>query len=174
MSHDDVDGRPAGTHAPGSPDDQRLLDRLRAMWLVRDRPPDDLVDAVVARMAASDLDRQWELLSLVHATDRLAGVRGLDGPRTLTFSGDLVTVVVRVSSEAEDRRRVDGWVVPPAPLVVRAFRAAAELASTTATADGRFELADLPAGTTTLRLGPTDDHADAATRPHLVSPPFEL
>lgn len=131
--------------------DGGLLAELRVMWQDRDPMPAGLVAAVLTSIAALDLDEEYELLVLVEATQRLAGVRGAAEARTFTFSSEQVTVMLRVSDLADGRRRLDGWISPPAVLDIQVSCAGSQW-HTTSTGNGRFELADIPAGTATVRL----------------------
>ncbi|SED39453.1 hypothetical protein SAMN04489844_4324 [Nocardioides exalbidus] len=68
--------------------DDALLEELRDMWLTYDPPPSDLVAKMIAAVAASDLDQEWELLVLVRdsAEEAAAAVRGLATARMLYFT----------------------------------------------------------------------------------------
>lgn len=160
--------------------DRMLLGRLRSLWERRDPVPEGLVEAVLATLAAQGLDEEYEVLTLVDATERLAGVRGVAETRTLTFASGEVTVMIRVSALAGDRRRIDGWVTPAGPYDVRLDRSGGG-DRTAATPLGRFELADLAPGTVTLRLHatptgtPSADVPDGSVAPlWLTTPPFTL
>ena len=69
-------------------DDSRLLDDLRDMWWRADPPPPGLTAAMIAAVAAADLDDEWELLVLVSdsADAPAAQVRGLSTARVLYFN----------------------------------------------------------------------------------------
>lgn len=69
-------------------EDTRLLDDLRDMWWRSDPPPPGLTPAMVAAVAAADLDQEWELLVLVRdsANEATAQVRGLATARVLYFT----------------------------------------------------------------------------------------
>ncbi|UZN03707.1 hypothetical protein [Cellulomonas sp. S1-8] len=164
-------------------EDRMLLVRLRSMWEHRDPVPDGLVGSVLAALATQGLDEEYEILTLVESTERLAGVRGGPDSRTLTFGSGAVTVMVRLSSLADGRRRLDGWITPSATYDVRLDRRAARGGDavelrTTSTPHGRFEIADVAAGTVALRLlavpegqPPTDDGVAPLW---LTTPPLTL
>ena len=69
-------------------EDTRLLDDLRDMWWRSDPPPSGLTQAMIAAVAAADLDEEWELLVLVRdsADEPAAQVRGLATARMLYFT----------------------------------------------------------------------------------------
>ena len=145
-----------------------LLGIVRDVWERQDPVPDHLVAAMqaAAALAASDLD--VELMELVDRATELAGARG-SSSYTLRFVHGDTDLLLRVAVDG-DRSRVDGWVVPPEPMTVRALpeqtpaRHAAVVTDT-----GRFELTDLPLGLLRLRLEPHD-----ATRPAFATPTFEI
>lgn len=148
---DDGSQRPGDSGGTGSGSDAGLLAALRVMWQRRDPVPVGLVESVLAVIGDRDLNFEYELLTLVDSTDRLAGVRGTTETRTLTFTSGPVTVMLRVAERPAGRRRVDGWVSPPAVLAVRLSCEGADV-HTTSDAKGRFELADVQAGTATMWL----------------------
>lgn len=147
---------------------EALLGIVRNVWERRDPVPEHLVPAMqaTAAMAASDLD--GELMELVERSTELAGARGSTA-YTLRFVHDDTDLLLRVAVDG-DRSRVDGWVVPPEPMTVRALPG--ELPAPYAavvTESGRFELTDLPLGLLRLRLEPHD-----TTRPAFATPTFEI
>ena len=68
--------------------DAALLEELRDMWTTYDPPPAGLVAAMIAAVAAADLDDEWEMLVLVRdsAHEPAAEVRGLGTARILYFT----------------------------------------------------------------------------------------
>jgi hypothetical protein len=58
------------------------------MWVTYDPPPPGLTAAMIAVVAAADLDEEWELLTLVSdsAHEPAAQVRGLSTARVLYFN----------------------------------------------------------------------------------------
>ncbi len=77
-----------GNADAGAGADTALLEELRAMWLTYDPPPPGLTAAMIAVVAAADLDGEWELLTLVSdsADEPAAQVRGLSTARVLYFN----------------------------------------------------------------------------------------
>ncbi len=171
-----------GTGPTEVPDDATLLAAVARLWAQVDPPPADLVDGVLARLAAEDLE--LELLTLVTSArddEALAGVRHLsDGPDSrdepgawsLEYDGPDFHVYVRLT-RIEERHRLDGWVVPARPVTVelrtdgRDAAVSALVASTRADEHGRFELPDAPAGLSRLVF----PAATTDGRPR-VTPPF--
>jgi hypothetical protein len=160
------------TGPPATPDDATLLTAIAEVWQRMDPPPVDLVDGVLAAIAAEDLE--FELLTLVETNGAMAGVRHSapeEGPDTgawmLEYEGPDVRIYVRLT-KIEDRTRLDGWVVPVKPLQVQ-LRADGRDEALESEVDefGRFEFPS--AGPGLSRLTFVDDARGAKPR---VTPPF--
>lgn len=162
--------------------DEDLLEAIATMYDAIDAAPDDLADGVLARLAVEDLETEYELLTLVERVDLGAGTRSAaeattdqdDTTVALEFAGASYRVLVRISSVG-GRRRLDGWVVPAAPVHVLVGSPGEGLAhlrqGTDADADGRFEFAAPMTGEVRLWLVP--HFSDTATAPPpFVTPPF--
>lgn len=155
----------------GPPDDTALLTAIAQVWQQVDPPPDDLVDGVLAAIAAEDLE--FELLTLVES-DALAGVRHAapeerddTGAWMLEYEGPDVRVYVRLT-RIEDRTRLDGWVVPVKPLEVQLRgEGQDEVQQSDIDEFGRFEFPTAPEGLSRLTF--TDPAGDSRPR---VTPPF--
>jgi hypothetical protein len=164
-----VEEQPTGP--PAHPDDATLLTAIAEVWQQLDPPPVDLVDGVLAAIAAEDLE--FELLTLVETDGALTGVRhaapedGPDGSWMLEYEGPDVRVYVRLTT-IEDRKRLDGWVVPVKPLTVQ-LRADGQGEPSECEVDefGRFEFPAAQPGLSRL----TFLDAARSTKPR-VTPPF--
>ncbi len=145
-----------------------LLSIVRETWERRDPVPGHLVAAMqaAAAFAASDLD--VELMELVERASELAGARG-SSSYTLRFVHGDTDLLLRIAVDGS-RSRVDGWVVPPEPMTIRALPGDEPSPhAAVVTESGRFELTDLPLGLLRLRLEPHD-----TTRPAFATPTFEI
>jgi len=145
-----------------------LLGIVRDVWQRNDPPPEHLVLSMqaVAAMAASDLD--VELMELVERSSELAGVRGSTA-YTLRFVHGDTDLLLRIAVDGS-RSRVDGWIVPPEPMTVRAIAGTEPASHDAVVSDsGRFELTDLPLGMLRLRIEPHD-----TSRPAFATPTFEI
>lgn len=144
-----------------------IYDRLETVWSDRDPTPEGLVQRMQALVAAevtlalTDLD--YELMLLIERSAELSGTRGsgtgTGTAYTLRFgTGDLDLLVRAGGRNGGGTTRLDGWVVPPAELTVRATRLADAEAEqsweTPVDAQGRFEFTGLPAGLYRLWLTP--------------------
>lgn len=142
-----------------------LLDVVRRVYEEHDPVPGDLVARMQAAAALADSDLDAELSGLMELVDRseeLVGARGT-ATYTLRFVHGDTDLLVRVAVD-DGRSRIDGWVVPPEPMTVRAGSHAAAVTDT-----GRFELTGLPLGLHRLSLEPHD-----ITRPAFSTPAFEI
>ncbi len=168
--------------------DDQLLDAVAQVWASHDPSPADLADGVLARLAVEDLEREYELLTLVERVDHAAGTRsGSDvlasdhATVALEFAGTSYRVLVRIST-TDGHRRLDGWVVPAVPL--RAYLGpqgdalphalAHSMQSADADADGRFEFPNPVTGQVRLWLLPQAGAGDGAPAAPFVTPPFLL
>lgn len=147
-----------GSRHPG--DDRALFAGLRRLWAHRDPMPSDLVDNVLITLATQGLGAEYAILTLLESTRQLAGIRGHSATQIFEFAHGDMSIMLRVSPLSDSRRRVDGWIAPALPLSVRLHQGDDYL-TTTASADGRFEFADVSAGPTRMLLRP--DPPDATT-----------
>lgn len=151
-----------------------ILDDLARMWGERDPVPGGLVArmqaAAASEAALAEAELDYELMLLIERSGELAGVRGASTTSyTLRFAGEGLDLLLRVAQGGSEAR-LDGWVVPPGPLAVRAARVdddATWLAEVDA--HGRFEFGHLPAGLYRIWLTPESDEA----RP-FGTPAFEI
>jgi hypothetical protein len=182
MSPDDAGRDDLG---PRGPSDDELLAAIGGLWHQVDPPPADLVDGVLARIAAEDLE--FDLLTLVESEETLAGVRSAGDPTTdptadpadgpaggeegswsLEYTHSDFRLYLRLA-RIEDRTRLDGWVVPSRPLTVRLLAEATDAPQeTTVDEFGRFELPAAPSGLARLLFL---DEPPTADRPR-ITPPF--
>ncbi|MFZ2503746.1 MAG: hypothetical protein WAW88_13870 [Nocardioides sp.] len=146
------------------------LERLAAAFESADPPPAGLVErmraAARSEVRLADLDLDFELLTLVERTSGMAGARG-SSAYTLRFAYDDIDVLVRASGNGT--MRLDGWLVPPTPMIVRVLALdGSPVLETAADALGRFEFAEVESGMVRLLLLPEGDGAP------LASPAFEI
>ncbi|UJP09449.1 hypothetical protein L2X99_13580 [Microbacterium sp. KUDC0406] len=135
-----------------SASDDELMAALRDMWQADDPVPDDLVERMVAVVAADDLSREYALLTLVE--DATAAVRGDTETMILQFSDGRVGVLLHISTAEKGTRRVDGWVDAAATEVV--LEQGDRSWSTEPGEHGRFAFTDVPPGLCRVRLTVAD------------------
>src|SRR3989442_13741924 len=93
--------------------DVAVLGELHSLYGVLDPVPADLVDRVQFALALDDLDVEVVRLREETGLD-LAGVRGDEESRTITFDSDSLTVMISILPLGPDEVRLDGWLAPPA------------------------------------------------------------
>lgn len=129
--------------------DDVLLGDLRTAWEAEDPVPAGLSDRMVAAIAVDDLNREFELLSIVEH-EEAAAVRAADALRTVHFADAGADVLIRVSDASGGARRVNGWSTPPV-LAARLAQAEQEWAADTV-GDGRFAFDAVAPGRSRLRM----------------------
>lgn len=156
-----------------------MFEDLTGMWDAVDPVPSGLIARMQAVAAAEaelvDSDLDYELMLLVERSSELAGARGSSSAYTLRFTYDDVDLLVRaVGANGTPSTRIDGWVVPPGEITVRAQFVTRDGTSgeteweSQVDANGRFEFRDLPSGMVRLWLTPGADGKPIAT------PTFEI
>ncbi|MFT4289406.1 hypothetical protein [Nocardioides sp.] len=157
---------------------EQLFEVVRSAYSAADPVPDGLVERMRAAAATAAEDAgfafELELMTLLERSEELAGARGtgMGSAYTLRFVHGEIDLLLRIARDGE-AARVDGWVVPPEPMTVRALVGAPDSSLSPAAAavsdSGRFELTGLPAGLARLRLEPHD-----TSRPPFATPTFEI
>ncbi|PVE94186.1 hypothetical protein [Microbacterium sp. TPD7012] len=147
-------------------EDAEVFARLRTLWREVDPMPADLIDRMVAAVAADGLTREYALLTLVEG--ELGAVRGDADALTLQFSDGTTSILLHVTTTATGRRRVDGWVDTATAEIV--LTQGERSVSTSPAETGRFVFDEVPPGLTRVRL--TTGEGDAART--LATPQFEL
>lgn len=128
--------------------DAALFAHLRTVWRDVDPMPADLIDRMVAAVAADGLSREYALLTLVEGP--VGAVRGETDALTLQFSDGSTSILLHVTTTASGRRRVDGWVDTAAAEIELTQ---GDRTRTTAPAEtGRFAFDDVPPGLTRVTL----------------------
>ncbi|MET4705429.1 hypothetical protein [Frigoribacterium sp. UYMn621] len=148
-------------HSPLS--DEDLFSRLRRLWRQRDPMPAGLVDDVLVALATRDLGVEYAMLTMLESSGAAVGVRGVSDVQLLEFARGTRSIMLRVSDLGDGRRRVDGWIAPAAALSVRLEQDDDDF-TTAASAEGRFDFPDIPAGRTRMWLQPERGPGAAAAR----------
>ncbi|QNE46275.1 hypothetical protein F1C58_04695 [Glaciihabitans sp. INWT7] len=154
--------------------DEDLFSRLRTLWRQRDPMPAGLVDNVLVALATRDLGVEYAMLTMLESSGSAVGVRGDSDVQLLEFAHGTRSIMLRVSDLRDGRRRVDGWIAPAATLSVRLEQDHDDF-NTTASAEGRFDFPDIPAGRTRMWLQPElGQDAAAGARQGLTTDYFTL
>ncbi|WP_217176925.1 hypothetical protein [Streptomyces sp. AC495_CC817] len=144
-------------------DDAELFARLRTLWNDVDPVPASLIDRMIAAVATENLSSEYALLTLV--AQPLGEVRAEADALTLQFSDGTTSILLHVTTTANGRRRIDGWVDTASAEIE--LSQGGRLRITQPTETGRFVFDDVPAGLARVRLT-TDDGRSLST------PQFEL
>lgn len=147
-------------------DDAELFARLRSLWTGIDPAPAGLIDRMIAAVATDSLSEEYALLTLVEQP--LGAVRGDADALTLQFSDGTTSILLHVTTTANGRHRIDGWVDTAAAEIT--LSQGDSIRSTTPTDTGRFVFDDVPSGMTKVRL--SAGAGDEART--LTTPSFEL
>lgn len=141
-----------GEHARVPPEDETLLQALRAAALRHDPVPPALLEASRAALSWRTVDAELAALSYDSTLDAAvsAGVRGGEGPRSLVFETDAVAVEVEVHADGGARRLL-GQLAPPQAATV-AVRHGGGTVTVEADDAGRFAVEQVPPGPVRLRL----------------------
>lgn len=131
--------------------DTPLLDTLRAVVNRADPVPAGVEEAARATYTWRTIDAELAELSYDSLLDdeHLAGVRGDDGPRSLTFVGPAFMVELEVAREG-GLRRLLGQLVPPHPAQIEVRHSGGVLVLG-ADDVGRFAAAGVAPGPVSLR-----------------------
>ena len=132
------------------PEDEGLLQELRATARRLDPPPSSVLEAARASLTWRTIDAELAALEFDSAVDVAAtAVRSGEGPRLLTFSAPGLSIEVEVSPIGP-RRQLVGQLVPAQPARIDVRHAGGV---TTVQADrlGRFGVDAVSAGPVSLR-----------------------
>ena len=148
--------------------DARLLDALRAVAGAADPVPPAVVQAARDSFTWRTIDAELAELAYDSLLDDafLVGIRGDDGPRSLTFEAADVVVEVEVI-DAGDQRRLLGQLVPPRRAEIQ-VRHSGGLVTVDADDVGRFTATGVAAGPVSLRCRVADTDTAPVETPWVV------
>lgn len=138
------------------PEDEELLQELRAAARRFDPPPDSVLEAARASLTWRTIDAELAALEFDSVVDlATTAVRSSEGPRLLTFAAPGLSIEVEVSPIGA-RRQLVGQLVPAQPARIDVRHAGGV---TTVRADqlGRFGADAISAGPVSLRCHLGDD-----------------
>jgi hypothetical protein len=124
-----------------------ILLAIRDLWDEVDPVPPTLAERVCFALALEE--HEEELLSMeLGLQPELAGARGEDRVRTVTFSSPRLSVMVTVGEAGADGVRIDGWIDAPdgAGRLRVELRGSNTPREETADEDGRFSFDGVPRG----------------------------
>jgi hypothetical protein len=137
----------------GHINDDQLLEILARALDTADAVPEHALEA--AREILSPTTFEAELAELVYdsADQPMAGVRGAETARQVTFRAPGVEIEIMVM--AEGARRLIGQLVPPQSATVE-LRFDGQVRETGTDSLGRFQFADVPTGSIQLAVATED------------------
>ena len=150
--------------------DLSVLDGIREMFRVADPMPADLPERIRFRLALRDLE--IEVARLADEQEVLAGIRGAEQSRTITFDSDSLTIMIRIDANRDGTVRVDGWLAPPQRREID-MKTTPESLSVSSDDQGRFAFARVPRGMAQLVVRPAEQGPDGAGR-SVVTPALIL
>jgi hypothetical protein len=151
--------------------DFAILDRIRAIFEQVDPMPADLPERVRFSLALRGLET--EVARLVTEGDpRLAGARGTEQSRTVTFDSDSLSIVIRIAGNKSGSVRIDGWLAPPQRREIE-MQTSDETLHVYSDEEGRFAFGAVPQGAAQLvvRAAERDQSGRAPT---VVTPTLVL
>ncbi|WP_029290265.1 hypothetical protein [Cellulomonas sp. HZM] len=155
-------------HGTLDPADRAVLDALARLVDAVDPVPDGLVDRIGVALTIEALEAE---VAALHLTGEPALALRADETSieagTITFTTDVLTVMISVHAEA-DRVRVDGWAAP-ADVIEVELHQGGDVTTTVSDADGRFSFVDVERGPARLVMRRPSD----PTVP-VVTPQIEL
>lgn len=128
---------------------------LKRAFEEMDPVPDGLAERVLVALALEDLELEYELLTMVHRSAQLSGIRSTTEKTMIEFSSAGLTVMLRVGPSDPQHCRIDGWVSPAQPLTAVLWQGKSAVRGDVS-AQGRFEFPSVPRGLTRLELLPAD------------------
>jgi hypothetical protein len=150
--------------------DLSVLDGIRDMFGVADPMPADLPERIRFRLALRDLE--IEVARLADEQEVLAGIRGAEQSRTITFDSDSLTIMIRIDANRDGTVRVDGWLAPPQRREVD-MKTTAESLGVSSDDQGRFAFTRVPRGMAQLVVRPAEQGPDGSGR-SVVTPALIL
>jgi len=169
MTHPDA-GRGPSADGPLDDFDFRLLDDIREVFQVADPMPADLPERILFFLSLRN--PEIELARLADEDLAVAGARGSEQSRTITFDSESLTVMIRIDPNADETVRIDGWLAPPERRDVE-VRTAVDPLCVSSDEQGRFAFARVPRGTAQFIVRPAGaGHSEAG--PSVVTPALIL
>lgn len=137
--------------APDEPMDDRdfaILDSIRELFEQTDPMPADLPERIRFSLSMRDLEAEVAHLAAAERP-HLAGARGAEHSRTITFDSDSLTIMVRIDANTDGTVRIDGWLAPAQHREVE-MQAKGDTFRVSSDEQGRFAFIRVPKGTARL------------------------
>jgi hypothetical protein len=165
-SPDDAADRPVDVF------DLAILDGIRAIFEQVDPMPADLPERVRFSLALRGMET--EVARLVAEEDpRLAGARGTEQSRTVTFDSASLSIIIRIEENKGGSVRIDGWLAPPQRREIE-MQTSAETHRVSSDDRGRFALGEVPQGPARLVVVGAAERDRSGRGPTVVTPALVL
>jgi hypothetical protein len=152
--------------------DFAILDGIRAIFERVDPMPADLPERVRFSLALRGLET--EVAGLVTEEDpRLAGARGTEQSRTVTFDSASLSIIIRIEENKSGSVRIDGWLAPPQRREIE-MQTSAETHRVSSDDQGRFAFGEVPRGAARLVVVGAAERDQSGRGPTVVTPALVL
>lgn len=132
--------------------DFAILDGIREIFERADPMPADLPERIRFSLAMRDLEAEVARMA-AEQDPALAGARGAEHGRTITFESDSLTIMLRIDPNRNGTVRVDGWLAPPQRREIE-MQATTDTLHASSDEQGRFAFTGVPRGTARLVARP--------------------
>ena len=158
-------------HEPMDDLDFAILDGIRELFERADPMPADLPERIRFSLAMRDLEAEVARLAAAEQ-QHLAGARGAERSRTVTFDSDSLTIMIRIDFNRDGTVRIDGWLAPAQRREIE-MQAIAETLRIDSDEQGRFVFPSVPRGTVRLVILAVEQGPEAPGR-SVVTPALVL
>jgi hypothetical protein len=155
--------------------DFAILDGIRAIREQVDPMPADLPERVRFALAMRGLETEVARL-VTEEEPRLAGARGTEQSRTVTFDSASLSIIIRIEENKSGSVRIDGWLAPPQRREIE-MQTSAETLHVSSDDQGRFAFTDVPQGAARLLVRAAEqdaEHDQGGRGPSVVTPALVL
>jgi hypothetical protein len=159
------------SHEPMDDLDWEILEGVRELFGRADPMPADLPERIRFSLAMRDLEAEVARLA-AEEQQHLAGARGAERSRTITFDSDSLTIMIRIDANRDGTVRIDGWLAPAQRREIE-MQAIADTLRVSSDDQGRFAFPSVPGGTVRLVILAVEQGRDGAGR-SVVTPALVL
>lgn len=164
----------AASHEPMDDFDLEILDGIRDLFEHADPMPPDLPERIRFSLAMRGLEAEVARLTAAGEDHdpRLAGARGAEHSRTITFDSESLTIMIRIDSNEDGTVRIDGWLAPPQRREIE-MQTSTDPCRASSDDQGRFAFISVPRGTARLVVTAAERGNGGSGRP-VMTPPLIL
>jgi hypothetical protein len=152
--------------------DFAILDGIRTIFEQVDPMPAGLPERVRFSLALRGLETEVALL-VTEDDPRLAGARGTEQSRTVTFDSASLSIIIRIEANKSGSVRIDGWLAPPQRRAIEMQTSTGTL-SVSSDDQGRFAFGEVPQGAARLVVVGAAERDQSGRGPTVVTPALVL